>query len=867
MKGYAAHLMTLLVVFSLPMALGPGTAPRTTIDAIWPARAAPLGVIGRAPLPFVPNVGQSDPEVRFQVHTMGGTAFFTPGGMVLSLPNPGGSPTNEGGKPDRSADPTSPSTIVRIRFEDARSAPVIEGLGRLPGIVNYFVGDDPTRWHAHLPTYEAVVYRELYAGIDLRYDGKSGGLKGTYLVEPGADPGAIQLAYGGVDRVAVDEQGDLVLFAPYGEIRQEAPRIYQEKEGVLEPVAGGYALQGSNLVGFEIGDYDSTRPLLIDPNLVYSTYLGGSNSDSGSSIAVDSAYNVYVTGGTASTDFPTENPAQGALAGAGDVFVTKLNRHGTEILYSTFLGGNESDQSNEVVVDKAGNAYVVGTTESSNFPKMGAFDSSFVGPDEAFVVKLAPRGSQLVYATFLGGSDSDKGQGIAVDDEGYAYVTGNTQSEDFPTMNPYQGALANELGYAEAFVAKFNVNGSALVYSTYLGGDRGANGYDVAVDDLGKAYVTGDTRSTDFPTTGAYEETLSGGTDAFLSKLSSAGTDLDCSTYLGGGNNDSGLTIGLGGANQAYVGGRTSSSDFPIYRAAQPNRAGTWDGFVTQLGSDCSVLLFSTFLGGSEDEQINSLAVDPFGSVFVTGQTRSTDFPTVEPDQVSNAGTYDVFVAKLYSTGGLPYSCYWGGSGSDYGEGIAIDPAGNAHIAGRTYSSDFPISAGGGGPVDDTYSEGEAFVARASVVAGMVTGQIPPEGGVLSSSAEGVSFVFDSGAFTETVSLTCSLLEADQATGALAGVGRIYDLSAVTSDGRQAARLAPGATYTSVMTYTTSGPAIEETLALYTWDGAEWVEEPTSEVDVETNTVTATPNHLSLWAVLGETRRVFLPLVLRTGAY
>jgi hypothetical protein len=846
----SSYLLLVLLLSAALLVIGQRTWPTTAPAS--PDRAVIAPNFGKLPLSFVPNAGQTDSTARFQVHTMGGTIFFTPGELVLSLPRP-------------VAESASTPTVVRARFEGANTAEMV-GVERLPGIVNYFSGNDATEWRTHIPTYAAIVYRELYPGIDLRYDGENGALKGTYIVAPSADPNLIQFTFEGVDRLEIDEQGDLILYAPDGEIRQEAPYICQESDGIEQAIAGRYVLKGKHLVGFQIADYDSTKPLLIDPSLGYSTYLGGSSSDGGASITVDASFHIFLTGGTGSTDFPTENPAQETYGGgSGDVFVTKLDRHGTGIIYSTFLGGSDYDWSSGIVVDEEGNAYIVGTTESSDFPTTaGAFDRSFgAGPfaEDAFVVKLNPTGSELVYATYLGGSSPEEGHGIAVDGDGNAYVTGPTQSEDFPTENPFQAALANNFGYADAFVTKLNASGSALVYSTYLGGDQGANGYGIAVDDSGNAYVTGATSSTDFPTKSPLQATHSGGADAFVTKFDSTGTALVYSTYLGGLHNDYGLAIALDITNNAHVAGTTSSDGFPTVRAVQPTFAGTWDGFVAQLNAAGSGLNYSTFLGGSEDEEVNSIALDPFRNVYVVGQTRSTDFPTAAPDQAANAGEYDVFMTRLHPTGwGLAYSTYLGGSGSDYGQDIAVDAAGNAYLTGSTYSSDFPTTAGA---IDDSYDGGDAFVIRMSHVVGTLVGYVPPTGGALSSTAEGVSFVFPSGAFTKTVQLTYSLLEADQNTGALAGIGHTFDLTAVYSDTGRLAKLTPGASYTATVTYTTSGPAIEDTLALYCWDGSGWVKEPTSQLNLGDNTVTATPDHFSAWALLGETNHVYLPLIKR----
>ncbi len=457
---------------------------------------------------------------------------------------------------------------------------------------------------------------------------------------------------------------------------------------------------------------------MIDPTvtLAYSTYLGGTGDDEGYGIAVDLAGSAYVTGSTFnSPDFPTKNPEQAANAGGiGDAFVTKLSPDGSSLLYSTYLGGRDIDTGLGVAVDSAGSAYVTGETSSADFPTtpnaVQAAKPGVRGSFDAFVTKLSPDGSSLVYSTYLGGSANDLGFGIAVDSAGSAYVTGATNSTDFPTQGPLQAHNAGN-GEDDAFVAKLNPAGSALVYSTYLGGAIEDVGSGIAVDSAGSAYVTGRTESSDFPTTPNTVQAANAGGfgtyDAFVTKLSPDGSSLVYSTYLGGRDTDYGFGIAVDSAGSAYVTGATDSTDFPSKNPEQAaNAGGIFDAFVTKLSPDGKSLVYSTYLGGTSSDQGNGIAVDSAGSAYVTGTTYSTDFPTSNPYQATNRaaanGGSNAFVTKLSSDGSaLAYSTYLGGSMGnsdasligDSGAGVAVDSTGSAYVTGITSSSDFPTTA------------------------------------------------------------------------------------------------------------------------------------------------------------------------------
>jgi hypothetical protein len=461
---------------------------------------------------------------------------------------------------------------------------------------------------------------------------------------------------------------------------------------------------------------------VIDPGLVYSTYLGGASDDLGFGIAVDAAGSAYVAGLTVSTDFPTTTGGFDTTNEPFDAFVTKVNSTGSALVYSTYLGGIGFDQGLGIAVDAASNAYVTGETSATNFPTTpGAFDTSFNGGSDVFVTKLNAAGSDLVYSTYLGGSGpfGDEGRGIAVDVAGNAYVTGFTTSTDFPTTTGAFDMTFN--GNADAFVTKVNSTGSALVYSTYLGGTSDELGNGIAVDLARNAYVTGVTTSTNFPTTlGTFDATFSGSRDAFVTKLNTTGSaPLLYSTYLGGTFFDQGLGIAVDAAGNAYVTGETSSSDFPTTLGAfDTTHNVSVDAFVTKLNATGSApLLYSTYLGGSSGDGGNGIAVDAAGNAYVTGSTQSTDFPTTPGafDTTFNGGP-DAFVTKLNATGSAPllYSTYLGGIPVDVGSGIAVDAAGDAYVTGFTQSTNFPTTPGA---FDTTFNgTNDAFVTKIEIV-------------------------------------------------------------------------------------------------------------------------------------------------------
>jgi hypothetical protein len=504
-----------------------------------------------------------------------------------------------------------------------------------------------------------VAYNGLYAGIDLVTWGQRDSLKYEFHVAPGADYQQIRIHYDGIKGLSIDAQGVLHVQTALGDLTDAAPMIYQQIGGRQVPVAGQFKLLDADTYTFVItGPYDPTRELVIDPDLAWSTYLGGSGDYGGGGIAVDAADNVYVTGDTSSIDFPTTAGAiDTTFSGSiGGVFVAKIDPSGSGLVYWTYLGGN--GQSTGIAVDAAGNAYVTGTALGGFPTTPGALETTWNVGYKVFVTKLNASGSGLVYSTYLGGSGNDESFGIAVDASGNAYVTGGTNSIDFPTTAGALDTTYND-GYptGDAFVAKLNASGSALVYSTYLGGSGDDEGNGIAVDAGGNAYVTGWTESSDFPTTvGALDTTYNGGDDAFVAKLNANGSGLVYSTYLGGSGDDLGCGIAVDEAGNAYVTGSTWSIDFPTTAGAlDTTSVGSGDAFVANLNANGSGLIYSTYLGGSGDDVGSGIAVDAVGDAYVTGITDSNDFPTTAGslDTTYQGSDFDgcAFVTMFNSSG------------------------------------------------------------------------------------------------------------------------------------------------------------------------------------------------------------------------
>jgi hypothetical protein len=664
-----------------------------------------LAAYGKLPLAFTANAGQSDARVRYSAQGAGFAVFLTRREAMLALDRLGTKGKRNG-------------AALALRFLGANPNVAIGGERPGTGRVNYLLGNDPAKWRTGLRTYERVVYRGLWPGVDLAFHGQSGKLKYEFLVRPGARVSEIRLAYRGAKRLSLDSAGNLLVRTPARVLTDTRPLSYQLIDGKRVAVASRFALGRLGGFGFALGrGYDRRYPLLIDPGLLYSTYLGGSGYDnSGYGIAVDGAGSAYVAGSTSSADFPTTPGAfDTTWNGVTDAFVTKLSASGAALGYSTYLGGGDADGGNGVAVDGAGSAYVTGYTDSADFPTTpGAFDTTLDGYSDAFVTKLGASGAALGYSTYLGGGDYDNsGVDLAVDGAGSAYLTGWTDSADFPTTPGAFDTTWN--GLTDAFVTKLDASGAALGYSSYLGGSGFDYGDGIAVDCAGSAYLTGSTDSADFPTTqGAFDTTWNGLTDAFVTKLDASGAALGYSSYLGGSGFDGGFDLAVDGAGSAYLTGSTDSADFPTNPGAFDT---TWNGgpdaFVTKLDASGAALGYSSYLGGSHREEGLDLALDGAGSAYLTGYTYSADFPTT-PGAFDTTldGSDDAFVTKVDASGAaLLYSTYLGGSGFEGGQAVAVGGAGNTYLTGRTGSSNFPTTPGA---FDTTYHGGfsDAFVTK-----------------------------------------------------------------------------------------------------------------------------------------------------------
>jgi hypothetical protein len=739
---------------------------------------------GKLPMSFEENQGQTAREVRYVAHGGGYELFLTAQEAVMALrpathldfsPRHRSSYLRALGEQRRAAQ-TQTMTAIRMRLDGANPEPEISGAERLPTRVNYFTGSDPKNWHTDVPAYAGVKYAGIYPGVDLVFYGNQGRLEYDFVVAPGADPKAIQLRIDGARKMRVNPRGDLVLSLAEGEVEFQKPILYQQQNGQRREIAGNYVIAGNHRVIFSVASYDRSKPLILDPVLNYSTYLGGGGAENTTlpvGIAVDSAGDAFVVGDTFSTDFPTtaNGLKQGPLAGnLGASFVAEMNPAGTQLLYSSYLVGTTTtafDGATSVAVDATGKVYVTGVTAAAGFPSKNPLPySADTVNGTCFVTKLDPSQSgnaSLVFSTYLGGTvgTGSFANGIAVDGNGNAYVVGETSATDFPTngtnaayqpaFNPLNASNAS----GSAFLSRIDTTTSTLVYSTYLSGNAahgaGAPGtgdlaYGVAVDTSNNAYVVGQTssnNSTGFPSSTNANEPVPPAANvvssAFVSKVNTAGSGLASlvySTYIAGSTQEIGFGIALGPNNIAYATGLTSSNDFPVTTGAfDTSGVGAGKAFValvdttnTVVGNPVTPFRYATFLGGSGGDTGYGIRVDSTGNAYVVGTATSTDFPlTPGPLQATLLNPKgDAFIAKLFPGGNgksdLLYSTYFGGAGNggtsaDQGYGIAIDSATppNVYITGQTVSTNLPVLTPlpGGGSLKGT---SDAYVAKLALV-------------------------------------------------------------------------------------------------------------------------------------------------------
>jgi len=694
----------------------------------------------RMPVCFEENQGQFNSKVRYFARgTSGYDLFLTATDAIYVLTGRETNLERQDFGIDRFNDPargtereSTPTKAVAVYMTLAGANPdaVSSGTQQLEHRTNYFKGEE-SNWRTNIPNYGQVRMSDVYEGIDTVWHGlEGGGVQYDFVVEPFADTNQIKWEVEGAKSVELDSDGNLLIKTDYGEIEQNKPFTYQETDGFRQEVESRFVVEGTE-VRFYVGDYNRSKELTIDPavnlgDLAFSTLLGGDLADGGYAIAVDGVGSVYVTSNTTSITFPTTPGAFDTTQnGQDDVLVTKLNASGSGLVYSTFLGGSGRDLSLEIAVDSSGNAYLCGTTTdaATDFPTTpGAFDTTHNGQNDVFVTKLNAIGSGLIYSTLIGGSSNDQGYGIAVDSSGNSYLSGTTTdaATDYPTTPGAFDTTHN--GEDDVFVTKLNATGSALIYSTLIGGSGRDSGDEVAIDSSGNAFVTGETSdsATDYPTTpGAFDTTENGENDAFVTKLDASGSGLVYSTFLGGSGHDQAYGATVDSEGSVFVTGFTADSitDYPTTPGAfDTTHNGGLDVFATKLNASGSALMFSTFIGGSGNDQAYGSTIDSAGSVFVTGFTADsvTEYPTTPGafDATQNGGL-DVFATKLNASGSaLDYSTFIGGSENDNGYGVAVDLAGNVYLTGSTdYSATaYPTTSGA---YDTTQNGGyDSFVTK-----------------------------------------------------------------------------------------------------------------------------------------------------------
>ncbi|MFZ0200648.1 MAG: choice-of-anchor D domain-containing protein [Candidatus Sulfotelmatobacter sp.] len=674
------------------------------------------------PLTFEMNQGQSDPRVKFLSRGSGYKVFLTAGGMVLSLrPSQAFAVDSTGTAAASNQSHPAGNTTLQFKLVGAAQNPTIVGESPLPGRVNYFIGRDPAKWRTNVRTYARVRYKNVYPGIDLVYYGSHQQLEYDFAVAPGADPNQIQFAITGSNQIRLDAEGNLVLQTSSGELHFQSPVVYQESGGVRTPVSGSYMMNDATHIAFHIAQYDAGKPLVIDPVLVYSTYVGGSGDDQASGIAVDSTGSVYLAGYTDSPNFPLSTLGSPA-SGSTHVFVAKLDSTGSNLIYADYIGGNNDDYGYALVLDGANEVYVTGSTASSDFPAVNAYQGTYPGSFNGFLTKLSADGSSLLYSTYLGGNGSDQPASIAIDNSGSVLVAGNTSSTNFPVANAYQAAASSNQGgvYGNyGFLTKFSPDGSYLVYSTYLAGNTNvayncggtpcwSSPYSaitgIALDSSGNAYAAGITNTYNFPTTlGTYlttDSTPQNNIVGFVSQFSSAGA-LNYSTYF---YESSGIltnidAIAVDGSSSAYIAGSAfSDGTFPVTSTSicDPGTSGyACDyAFVTKFDPTGATLSYSTFLGVNNNANPQAIVLDTNNDAYVLASTSSSSFGIVNGIESYSNGN-DLLLVEIDPVASSElFATYLGGSADEYPAAIAIDSAGSLYVAGSTDSSDLPVTQG-----------------------------------------------------------------------------------------------------------------------------------------------------------------------------
>ena len=687
---------------------------------------------GKVPLYFIPNKGQVNAKALFYAKTPAYTLWMTKEGLVFdSIKRVEDKSKKEKTKlpyPDTTDSTKHLRDVSSLLFVNANKNPEVVAIDMTKHQANYFIGNDKKKWRKNIATSKAVLYKEVYKNIDLKVYGVNSEIEYDWIVRPGGDPKDIQFEYKNVKNTTIDKDGNLVVKTEFGELTHKRPVSFQLNDKKKVPVHSSFACLQNEIYKFTIGKYNPNVTLYIDPLiLAYSTYFGGNSSDFLEDIEVSDSGHFYITGKSNSTDLPI-NFSFGYNPQSNYLYVVKFTPDGQNILYSTFFGGSGDEFSYDLAIDSSDCAYITGYTDSSNFPtSVSAYQSQKNNSLDAFITKLSASGNTLSYSTYLGGGLIDSGKGIAADNNGSAYVAGTTESIDFPTYNAFDSSYNG--GLRDVFITKIAPDGSSLQYSTYVGGNLIDGPSSIAIDNLGSAYITGDTTSNNFPVQNATQSTFAGGnSDSFVTKVAPDGMSLIFSSYLGGSSEDFGNDISVDSNGFPYIIGTTYSSDFPVNNNFSGWSGGDTDCFITKISNTGNTLIYSTFLGGSLPDHGRNIKVDNIGSVYITGYTNSSDFPTSDPYQNNLNGTVDCFIAKISFNGSntiLNFSTYFGGSAQELPTGMTIDNNNSIYIAGTNSSSDLPLQS----PYINTYQEN--FISKFNYVDPNSITILSPNGGEL----------------------------------------------------------------------------------------------------------------------------------------
>ncbi len=675
----------------------------------------PAIALAGMPLVFAENKGQLDPRIAYQLQGRNTAVYFTSRGMTLSI-------LEEAKK--KAVDQPRRRWNLKLDFIGADLKVEPEGRNPARARVSYFKGQQKS-WRTGIQTYTEVVYPNLWPGIDLVYSGAANRLKYEFIVRPGAEPQQIKLAYRGAGApLTVNRHGQLEIATSFGVIRDDRPLAYQPDGRKIKSsfLVNGEMADGGQAYGFSVGKYDRNQTLVIDPAiLVYAGFIGGGGDDEGHSIAVDSSGNAFISGVTTSPQatFPEAAGPDLAYNGRSDAFVAKVAADGSGLVYAGYIGGDGDEAGHSIAIDSSGNAYLTGWTTSSQstFPVVGGPGLSFNGAIDAFVAKVDSNGSSLLYCGYLGGDDQDEGLGIAVDPSNRAYLTGLTGSNE-STFPVSVGPGLSFKGAIDAFVARVKADGSGFDYVGYLGGDGDDQGRGIAVDGTGNAYVAGLTTSNEgaFPMTGSLDPTFNGGTDAFVAKINSSGSAITYSGFIGGNGIDEAFDIALDGPGNAYLTGRTTSTEATFPKLAGPDLTfnGAVDAFVAKVNVSGSALVYAGYIGGIDEDEGFGIAVDGSGNAYVAGRTTSSEatFPELNGFDLTLNGPADGFLAMVEPGGVfLNYAVYHGGDSHEECFGVAVRGFAQPYLTGRTTSSESSFSVLTG-PALNFGGASDAFVAR-----------------------------------------------------------------------------------------------------------------------------------------------------------